>query len=128
MVSYGHECDHAASQCCTDVPHLHCGCAGGGNGCGVTLYGGAVDNVESLRVVLPQESGVQVVEVDQESDPQLFAGLKGAGEGASGDPTCREGAMRAAAPRYLHKQRLAPVSSPGFTQYVTPPGRRGDLT
>jgi FAD/FMN-containing dehydrogenase len=71
------------SKRCT--PHL----AGGGNGWGEPLYGAAADNVESFRVVLPQEQGrgpeggATVVEVTQESDPDLFAGLKGAGESGS---------------------------------------------
>ncbi len=58
---------------------------GGGNGWGVRHCGAAADNVAEMEVVLPIPTdaggGVTATRVTAESDPDLFWGLRGAGEG-----------------------------------------------
>eukprot|EP00798_Chlamydomonas_sp_ICE-L_P012291 gene12291-15447_t len=52
---------------------------GGGNGWGVRHCGAACDNITAMEVVLPTKEGCKLTLVTQESDPELFWGLCGAG-------------------------------------------------
>lgn len=57
--------------------------AGGGNGWGVRKWGAAADNVLAFQAVLPQpvdQGGCQLIDATADSHPDLFAGLKGAGQ------------------------------------------------
>jgi FAD/FMN-containing dehydrogenase len=58
---------------------------GGGNGWGVKHCGSASDNVLEFEVVVPAATGegeelCQLKRVNKRTDPELFWGLKGAGQ------------------------------------------------